>query len=185
MAEILIQWKGHPRLPDLPKRGDIRCFGPNDHTWGFEEDYRRWLADGRPPFLFDPEDPATVGGFPLNYAIVRVVGVTVPELNQMYRRGPRGCRPAESGDPGFDTWTPDPRFPIGGQTPNPVRLHKFRWRINVSELLPPKRRDLQDARFTIISEDAFVDASEERMVHRRFDKTDPDGEGTLRLPGSG
>jgi len=169
MAELLIQWKGHTLAadgftptPELPKKGDIRDVGPNGNDWGLRCDKRLWILDGR--------DPAR---FPNDYAIVIVSGISVPNLMKLKRRGTRA---AESGDLQFGAPDLADRF---------VRLHRYVWRLNISELTPVQRGTINTDRVVTIPKAKFIEVSEHKIKSVIFDENDPDGEGQIRLPGAG
>lgn len=159
MAEFLIQNRGHFGRPDLPKRGDIRGFGPNDHTWGLREDKRLWVAAGRNPDLFPPD-----------YGIIRVVALGLPAARKMMRAWYR------------DAVESDPEF--GSDRPL-VREHKFSWKINIRDLGPVQRVQFNRDAFTTISREKFIETVEHKALTLSFDENDPDGFGSPRLPGSG
>jgi len=162
MAELLIQWKGHLGQIALPKKGDVRDVGPNGNDWGTHCDKRLWIADGR-----DPAD------FPEDYAIVIVNNISVPNLMKLKRRG---MRDAEPGDPEFDA--PD-------APDRQIRLHKFVWKLNISEMTPAQRSTINTDRVVTIPEIKFREISEHKIKVVTFDENDPDGEGQIRLPGAG
>ncbi len=167
MAEVLIQWKSHDG-PGQLKRGDIRDIGSNTRSWGRREDKRRWVAEGRDPAVFDK--------YYGDYAVVRINGVTPAELRKMHRLGRRAERLSEPGDPEFDRWDADGR---NDERPK-IRVHKFKWRINIGELPARKRDQLRDDRFTTLTAAQFIAASEHKVKRVRFDKSNPDGEGAAR-----
>jgi hypothetical protein len=164
MAEMLVQWTGLTHAPSAPKRGDIRYIGPNGNDWGTHCDLRLWLADGR-----DAAD------FPDDYAVVQVVGVSVPNLNKLYRQG---LRDAVEGDPEYDADEPANNI-------DAVVVHRYAWRMNFSELTPAQRATVTADRYVEIPLAKFQEVSEHKVKIVRFDPDDPEGEGDLRLPGTG
>lgn len=184
MAEILIQW-GSPKAaryatePSLRRRGDIREVGPNDHTWGRAEDYRKWLAAGKPAYFRDPLVPSTLDGFPNSYRVIQVGGISAPNMRKMLRRW---TRDAVEGDPEF---IPVADRPPGEEAnPGTVEEHRYAWRVNIRELPAPKRIELRDTGFTTITKAQFVAAAVHKALSVEFDDTHPDGVGALRLLGS-
>ncbi len=161
MAEVLIQWKGHLGDPALPKKGDIRDVKPNGTDWGTHVDKSLWTAAGNDPAEFPPD-----------YSIVIVNNISVPNLMKMKRQGRRAMEPAEI-------------EPFMDEADKIVRLHKFVWRINISEMTPTQRSTINNERIVIIPKAKFIEISEHKIKTVTFDENDPDGEGGLRLPGLG
>jgi len=162
MAEILIQWTGHTHHPSAPKRGDIRSVGPNGNDWGTHCDLRLWTAAGN-----DAAD------FPDDYAIIQVQGISVPNLMKSHRQA---VRDAVEGDPEYDP---------GGDNTDAVLVHRYVWRVNISELTPAQRSTINTDRYVEIPLARFEEVSEHKVKTVRFDPDDPDGEGAPRLPGAG
>lgn len=162
MAELLIQWTGNTNAPDLPKKGDVRDVGPNGNDWGRMVDKRLWVASGK--------DPAK---FPSTYAIVIVNNISVPNLMKLKRASHRA---AVDGDREFNAPDLADRF---------IRQHKFVWKLNITELTPVQRSTINTERVVTIPEAKFREISEHKVKVVRFDESDPDGEGQIRLPGAG
>jgi len=194
MAEALIQW-GSPQAArlatasSLRRRGDIRAVGPNGHTWGRMEDLRRYVAErsagyvaptdpgprldrfGNPRGWNPDPEPDWTEGFPDNYRIIQVGGISAPNLRKMLRRWTRA---ATEGEPEFDASDPADRF---------VEEHRYAWRLNIRELPAPKRIELRDTGFTTITKAQFIAAAVHKALSVEFDDTDPDGHGAPRALG--
>lgn len=172
MAELLIQWT-NPTLarfaaePSLRRRGDIRAIGPNGHTWGRNEDMRRFITDN-----------GTAEGFPNDYRIVQVP-YSVPAMRKMVRQWKRA---ATIGDKEFIPL--DARDPRAPNFSGEVVEHQHAWRINIRELPAPKRIELAQSGFVSLNRRQFRNAVVHKALLRSFDEKDSDGLGAVRDAGA-
>jgi len=170
MPELLLQGKSHPG-PAQPKRGDIREAESDGHRWGRLEDKRRFVAEGG-----EPDD------FPDDFLVLHVRGLSLDRIRRMFRQGRREMRDARVGDPEWEIW-----FEMGADpnvTPQ-VKVARYRWRVNISELPASARAALRDDGYASVTDAEFVAASEHKAKRVRFDKDHPDGEGAARPEGAG